>query len=60
MINIGKQRIGLKSIISKTTLAALMALSFVNAANNVTDKVQSLPDCSPLPTNWYSGYLNVT
>jgi hypothetical protein len=60
MMNIGKQRIGLKSIISKTTLAALMALSFVNAANNVTDKVQSLPDCSPLPTNWYSGYLNVT
>ncbi len=60
MMNIGKQQIGLKSKISKTTLAALLALSFVNAANNITDKVQSLPDCSPLPTNWYSGYLNVT
>jgi carboxypeptidase C (cathepsin A) len=28
--------------------------------NNVTDKVNSMPDCAPLASNWYSGYIDVT
>ena len=42
------------------TLVALLGLSaVVQGANNVTDQVKSLPDCAPLPSAWYSGYLDV-
>jgi carboxypeptidase C (cathepsin A) len=34
--------------------------SVVFAANNVTDKVISLPSCAPLPSNWWSGFLNIS
>jgi carboxypeptidase C (cathepsin A) len=30
-----------------------------SAANNKTDRVQGLPSCAPLPSAWYSGFLNV-
>ena len=39
-------------------IAALLAV--VNCANNVTDKVAAMPDCAPLPSAWFSGYLDVT
>ena len=39
-------------------LASIASLAF--AANNVTDKMTGLPDCAPLPSSWYSGYLSVT
>ncbi len=40
--------------------AALLTTAVVLGANNVTDKVAGLPDCATLPSNWYSGYLDVT
>ena len=40
-------------------LAAIALIGTVSAANNQTDRVQGLPSCSPLPSAWYSGYLNV-
>ena len=49
-----------KTNLLKSTVAALLAVTVVQAANNVTDKVTSLPDCAPLPTNWYSGFMDVT
>ena len=35
-------------------------MALANAANNVTDQVKSLPDCAPLPSSWFSGYLSVS
>lgn len=29
-------------------------------ANSITDRVVSLPDCGPIPSPMYSGYLNVS
>jgi carboxypeptidase C (cathepsin A) len=40
--------------------AALLLALTAKAANNVTDKMASLPDCAPLPSNWYSGFLDVS
>lgn len=42
------------------SLVASLLLGTALAANNVTDKMTSLPDCAPLPSNWYSGFLDVT
>jgi cathepsin A (carboxypeptidase C) len=42
-----------------TAILSLLAAT-AYAANNVTDKVTSLPSCAPLPSAWYSGYLSVT
>jgi carboxypeptidase C (cathepsin A) len=36
----------------------LSLLTLVHAANNVTDKVTGLPFVGPLPSRWWSGYLN--
>ena len=35
-------------------------LSSLALAKRLTDKVSSLPMCPPLPTAWYSGYLNAS
>lgn len=43
-----------KSILLTTTLVA------VKAANQTTDKMTALPEAGPLPTEWYSGFLEVT
>ena len=47
-------------MMAKSILPATLLIGLVIAANNVTDKVLSLPDCAPLPSNWFSGYLDVT
>lgn len=41
-------------------LLAIVGFSVVQAANNKTDVVDSMPSCAPLPSAWYSGYLSVT
>ena len=43
----------------KHLLYLLLGVTAVLAANNVTDRVTSLPGCAPLPSAWYSGYLDV-
>ena len=40
-------------------VALLVGTSFVHAARDA-DAVKSLPDCGPLQSSWYSGYLNVS
>ena len=32
----------------------------VQGANNKTDRVSALPSVGPLPSRWWSGYLNVS
>ena len=32
----------------------------VECADRIKDKVLGLPDCAPLPSNWYSGYLGIS
>jgi carboxypeptidase C (cathepsin A) len=39
-------------------LASMLAIAL--GANNVTDKVIGLPFCGPLPSKWWSGYLNAS
>ena len=47
--------------IPSTLLLIAAATSYVfGKANNQTDKVDSLPSCAPLPSDWYSGYLDVS
>ena len=36
------------------------SLLSVFAANNKTDRVSALPSVGPLPSRWWSGYLNVS
>lgn len=44
-----------------TAILAIAGLALVaQAANNVTDKVTWLPSCAPLPSNWWSGFLDIT
>ena len=43
----------------KLIILAGYLLHAANGANNKTDRVQGLPSCGKLPSNWYSGYLNV-
>jgi len=45
----------------KTTslLALLLGSALVQAARDA-DAVKSLPDCGPLQSQWYSGYLNIS
>ena len=38
----------------------MVGIALVSGANNITDRVDSLPDCAPLPSAWYSGYLDLT
>lgn len=45
--------------ISSAILLTFLGLSAVFGVRPA-DKVESLPDVGPLPSNWYSGYLNVT
>lgn len=42
---------------SVIAISALLGLAFAAPAG---DKVQALPDAGPLPTPWYSGYLQTT
>jgi carboxypeptidase C (cathepsin A) len=39
-------------------LASILGVAF--CANNVTDKVTGLPFCGPLPSKWWSGYINAS
>lgn len=48
----------LLKLLIATTLA--VSLNTVSAANRTADKVTGLPGCAPLPSKWYSGYLNVS
>jgi carboxypeptidase C (cathepsin A) len=41
-------------------LPTLLFVGVALAANNVTDKMTALPDCAPLPSAWYSGFLDVS
>lgn len=41
------------------SFAVLLLLGFANAAPRA-ERVQALPECGPLPSAWYSGYLNVS
>jgi carboxypeptidase C (cathepsin A) len=41
------------------TLAVALLLGVVSAAPKA-ERVQALPDCGPLPSAWYSGYLPVS
>ena len=41
------------------TLAVALLLGFARAAPKA-ERVQALPDCGPLPSAWYSGYLTVS
>lgn len=50
----------MKRILSSTLMAMAGLALFASAANNQTDKVDSLPSCAPLSSNWYSGYLDLT
>jgi carboxypeptidase C (cathepsin A) len=45
---------------SSLTLLALLGLASLAHAKVDADKVVSLPDCAPLPSAWYSGYLNIS
>lgn len=42
-----------------SVFSALSIISYVSAAPQA-DRVQALPDCGPLPSAWYSGYLPVS
>ncbi len=42
------------------TAALLMLTALVSAADRKKDVVAALPLCGPLPSNWWSGYLDVT
>ena len=45
--------------VTSTAVASLLLASLTQAAP-FGDQVQYLPDTGPLPTPWYSGYLNVS
>ena len=49
-----------KSTLFVVYITWINLISIVVSINNITDKVNSLPDCSPLPTNWYSGYMDLS
>jgi cathepsin A (carboxypeptidase C) len=38
------------------TMAVALILGLANAAPKA-ERVQALPDCGPLPSAWYSGYI---
>jgi hypothetical protein len=38
----------------------MLLVSIVKASDPVKDRVTALPDCAPLPSAMYSGYLPVT
>ena len=40
--------------------AAFILSDTVQGANNKTDRVSALPSVGPLPSRWWSGYLNVS
>ena len=44
--------------IAFVALTAILALG-AQAANNRTDRVAAMPQCGPLKSAWYSGFLNV-
>ena len=45
---------------AKVIAIALAGIASIAQAAYNPDRVQALPFCGPLPTNWYSGYLKVT
>lgn len=45
---------------AKVIAIALAGIAGIASAAYNPDRVQALPFCGPLPTNWYSGYLKVT
>ena len=45
----------------KTSILIINLLLILSVlAKKDSDKVTSLPLCAPLPTNWFSGYLNAS
>jgi hypothetical protein len=42
------------------TIFAAASTYSVLGANNKTDRVSALPNVGPLPSRWWSGYLNVS
>lgn len=48
----------MRKIIALSVLA-LLGISVTQAAK-ADDEVKSLPECPPLPSKWYSGFLPVT
>jgi serine carboxypeptidase-like clade 2 len=45
---------------AKVIAIALAGLAALASADYKADRVQALPMCGPLPTNWWSGYLKVS
>lgn len=47
---------------NKATLLVLLGLASIATVKGEIpeDKVESLPQCGPLPSPWYSGYLKVS
>jgi carboxypeptidase C (cathepsin A) len=45
-------------VLAFVALTALLALG-TYGANNRTDRVAAMPQCGPLKSAWYSGFLNV-
>ena len=46
--------------VASSLLIALGILTYTAYAKVDADEVTSLPDCGPLPSKWYSGYLDAS